>query len=108
AAFYLREINNPNIILPEVAEPEAHVWHLFVVRSSHRDALVKHLSEHGIQTQVHYPIAPHKQQAYKEFSHLSLPLTEQLQNEVLSLPMSPYLSEQERSVVVDAVNSFEV
>ncbi|TOQ82836.1 DegT/DnrJ/EryC1/StrS family aminotransferase, partial [Vibrio parahaemolyticus] len=81
---------------------------LFVVRSSNRDALVKHLSEHGVQTQVHYPIAPHKQQAYKEFSHLSLPLTEQLQNEVLSLPMSPYLSEQERNVVVDAVNSFSL
>ncbi|HCG8517440.1 TPA: DegT/DnrJ/EryC1/StrS family aminotransferase, partial [Vibrio parahaemolyticus] len=60
------------------------------------------------QTQVHYPIAPHKQKAYKEFSHLSLPLTEQLQNEVLSLPMSPYLSEQERNVVVDAVNSFSL
>ncbi|EGR3412562.1 aminotransferase, partial [Vibrio parahaemolyticus] len=70
--------------------------------------LVKHLSEHDVQTQVHYPIAPHKQQAYKEFSHLSLPLTEQLQNEVLSLPMSPYLSEQERNVVVDAVNSFSL
>ncbi|MGY5741432.1 DegT/DnrJ/EryC1/StrS family aminotransferase, partial [Vibrio antiquarius] len=68
----------------------------------------KHLSEHGIQTQVHYPIAPHKQQAYKEFSHLSLPLTEQLQNEVLSLPISPYLSEDESQKVVDAINSFKV
>ncbi|MGY5706979.1 DegT/DnrJ/EryC1/StrS family aminotransferase, partial [Vibrio antiquarius] len=68
----------------------------------------KHLSEHGIQTQVHYPIAPHKQQAYKEFSHLLLPLTEQLQNEVLSLPMSPYLSEDESQKVVDAINSFKV
>ncbi|HHX8306336.1 TPA: DegT/DnrJ/EryC1/StrS family aminotransferase, partial [Vibrio diabolicus] len=56
----------------------------------------------------HYPIAPHKQQAYKEFSHLSLPLTEQLQNEVLSLPMSPYLSEDESQKVVDAINSFKV
>ncbi|EPM5661075.1 DegT/DnrJ/EryC1/StrS family aminotransferase, partial [Vibrio alginolyticus] len=55
----------------------------------------------------HYPIAPHKQQAYKEFSHLSLPLTEQLQNEVLSLPMSPYLSEQERTAVVEAINNFK-
>ncbi|MFH4691397.1 DegT/DnrJ/EryC1/StrS family aminotransferase [Vibrio alginolyticus] len=107
AEFYLREINNPDIILPEVAESEAHVWHLFVVRTSHRDALVEHLSEFGIQTQVHYPIAPHKQQAYKEFNHLSLPLTEQLQNEVLSLPMSPYLTEQERKNVVNAVNKFK-
>ncbi|MGI3039968.1 DegT/DnrJ/EryC1/StrS family aminotransferase, partial [Vibrio diabolicus] len=54
------------------------------------------------------PIAPHKQQAYKEFSHLLLPLTEQLQNEVLSLPMSPYLSEDESQKVVDAINSFKV
>ncbi|MGY5740244.1 DegT/DnrJ/EryC1/StrS family aminotransferase, partial [Vibrio antiquarius] len=68
----------------------------------------KHLSEHGIQTQVHYPIAPHKQQAYKEFSHLLLPLTEQLQNEVLSLPMSPYLSEDESRAVVAAINSFSL
>jgi dTDP-4-amino-4,6-dideoxygalactose transaminase len=108
AEFYLREISNPNIILPEVADPEAHVWHLFVVRTSHRDALVEHLSDFGIQTQVHYPIAPHKQQAYKEFSHLSLPLTELLQNEVLSLPMSPYLSEDESQKVIDAINSFKV
>ncbi|NNN90810.1 aminotransferase, partial [Vibrio sp. 2-2(9)] len=63
---------------------------------------------HGIQTQVHYPIAPHKQQAYKEFGHLSLALTEQLQNEVLSLPMSSYLSEDESQEVVDAINSFKV
>ncbi|MGI3039864.1 DegT/DnrJ/EryC1/StrS family aminotransferase, partial [Vibrio diabolicus] len=54
------------------------------------------------------PIAPHKQQAYKEFSHLLLPLTEQLQNEVLSLPMSPYLSEDESRAVVAAINSFSL
>lgn len=108
ADYYLNNISNPVIVLPEVAEKQAHVWHLFVVRTSHRDALVEHLTKCGVQTQVHYPIAPHKQQAYQEFNHLSLPLTEQLQNEVLSLPMSPYLSEQERIKVVDAVNSFKV
>lgn len=108
ADYYLREISNPLIGLPCVANKEAHVWHLFVVRCKHRDALAKHLSDQGIQTQVHYPIAPHKQQAYSEFNHLSLPLTEQLQNEVLSLPMSPYLNENERVHVVNAVNSFKV
>lgn len=120
AAMYCDGINNPHIVLPVDADAfalqhspltiqhyKSHVWHLFVVRTSHRDALVKHISVHGIQTQVHYPIAPHKQQAYKEFSHLSLPLTEQLQNEVLSLPMSPYLSEQEITTVVEAINSFK-
>lgn len=108
AEYYLNEIRNPLVMLPEMAAKDAHVWHLFVVRTSYRDALVKHLLDQGIQTQVHYPIAPHKQQAYKEFSHLSLPLTEQLQDEVLSLPMSPYLSDKERQEVVQAVNSFKV
>ncbi|MGI9946635.1 DegT/DnrJ/EryC1/StrS family aminotransferase [Vibrio hyugaensis] len=108
AVFYQREISNPHITLPKVAKPQSHVWHLFVVRTSSRDALVEHLTECGVQTQVHYPIAPHKQQAYSELNHLCLPLTEQLQDEVLSLPMSPYLSEQERSKVVDAINSFKV
>ncbi|HBC3535311.1 TPA: DegT/DnrJ/EryC1/StrS family aminotransferase [Vibrio vulnificus] len=108
AEYYLNEIRNPLVMLPEMAAKDAHVWHLFVVRTSYRDALVKHLLDQGIQTQVHYPIAPHKQQAYKEFSHLSLPLTEQLQDEVLSLPMSPYFSDKERQEVVDAINSFKV
>ncbi|MEZ9345014.1 DegT/DnrJ/EryC1/StrS family aminotransferase [Vibrio cyclitrophicus] len=108
ADFYLREIRNPLVILPEVTESLAHAWHLFVVRTSNREALVEHLTRCGIQTQVHYPIAPHKQQAYSEFNHLHLPLTEQLQNEVLSLPMSPYLSEQERQAVVVAINSFSI
>lgn len=108
AEFYLREINNPYVTLPKVMEPLAHVWHLFVVRTPNREALVEHLTECGIQTQVHYPIAPHKQQAYAELNHLHLPLTEQLQEEVLSLPMSPYLSEQERRAVVAAINSFSL
>ncbi|NOI72289.1 DegT/DnrJ/EryC1/StrS family aminotransferase [Vibrio owensii] len=108
AEFYLREINNPYVTLPEVTEPLAHVWHLFVVRTPNREALVEHLTKCGIQTQVHYPIAPHKQQAYAELNHLHLPLTEQLQEEVLSLPMSPYLNEQERRAVVAAINSFSL
>lgn len=107
AEFYLREIDNSYVTLPEVTEPLAHVWHLFVVRTPHREALVEHLTECGIQTQVHYPIAPHKQQAYSELNHLCLPMTEQLQEEVLSLPMSPYLTEQERTAVVEAINSFK-
>lgn len=108
ADYYIKNISNPAIVLPEVPEKEAHVWHLFVVRTAHRDALIEHLTKCGVQPQVHYPIAPHKQQAYQEFNHLSLPLTEQLQNEVLSLPMSPYLDDKERETVVSAINSFKV
>ncbi|KQB01577.1 aminotransferase [Vibrio metoecus] len=107
AAFYLREINNPNIILPEVRSIQSHVWHLFVVRTSKREALVEHLAKYGVQTQVHYPIAPHKQKAYSELNYLSLPLTEKLQNEVLSLPMSPDLSREEGAMVVEAINTFK-
>lgn len=108
ADFYLRDISNPYITLPEITESKAHVWHLFVVRTPYRKELIEHLIEHGVQTQVHYPIAPHKQQAYKKFNHLSLPLTEQLQDEVLSLPISPYLSKKEYKHVVDTVNMFTV
>lgn len=108
ANHYLRGINNSLVEVPKLNVDGEHVWHLFVVRCAHRDALIKHLVEHDIQTLVHYPIAPHKQQAYSEFNHLSFPLTEKLQDEVLSLPMSPCLSEQECQKVIDAINSFKV
>ncbi|HDM8197007.1 TPA: DegT/DnrJ/EryC1/StrS family aminotransferase [Vibrio harveyi] len=108
AEFYLSNMTNPLIELPLIDEPESHVWHLFVIRTKYRDELVAHLADNGIQTQVHYPIAPHKQQAYKQYNHLVLPITEKLQTEVLSLPMSPCLTDEEKALVVDAINSFQI
>ncbi len=109
AGFYLRNISNPAIVLPKVLDgDESHVWHLFVVRTKQRDALAKHLSDAGINTAIHYPVAPHRQQCYQDLlGHLNLPVTEALHSDVLSLPMSPVLTEDQAQRVVDAVNSFE-
>lgn len=108
ADFYLKNIRNPHIVLPELTNQASHVWHLFVVRTKQRSSLAKHLLENGVQTQIHYPITPHKQQAYKEYQHTSLPMAELLKDEVISIPISPYISKEEQKTVVDAMNSFSV
>lgn len=113
AQQYLQGIDNPLIKLPvvdagSVLDFHQHAWHLFVIRSEHREALQKHLSDNGVQTLIHYPIPPHKQQAYAEWNTLSFPLTERLHEEVLSLPMGPTLSGEEAEQVVAACNSFSV
>ncbi|GAA3607220.1 DegT/DnrJ/EryC1/StrS family aminotransferase [Flavivirga amylovorans] len=106
ANYYLKHINNPDIILPEVLNQNSHVWHLFVIRTSKREKLQKYLNEHGVQTLIHYPIPPHKQQAYMEFSHLSLPTTEKIHKEVLSLPISAVLSESELEKITKTINLY--
>lgn len=105
AQAYLEGINNPYITLPNQAG-DAHVWHVFVVRCEQRDALQEHLANHGIQTLIHYPIPPHKQQAYKEWNDLSYPVSEQIHDQVLSLPMGPTLSLNEVASIVNICNSF--
>lgn len=108
ADFYRESISHPSIVLPHVADYGSHVWHLFVVRTTARAALVAHLNAHDIQTVIHYPIPPHRQDAYREMSGVSLPLTEKLHGEVLSLPMGPVLTQSQRELVAMHVNSFEV
>ena len=110
ASLYLNGIKNPLIQLP-LKEVNAesylqHVWHLFVIRSNQREALQQYLLNHGVQTLIHYPIPPHKQQAYKEWNNLSYPLTEKIHQQVLSLPMSPTLSFDEAKKIIDLCNSF--
>ena len=82
-----------------------NVYHIFPVLTPHRDALQQHLTAHGIQTLIHYPIPPHKQECYREWNHLSFPITEQISAQELSLPMSPVLTDAEVEAVVKAVNS---
>lgn len=106
AQRYRAGIRHPRIQLPRVAREEAHVWHLFVVRCAQRDALQNHLQAQGIQTQVHYPVAPHRQPAYASLRHLHLPLTERLHEDVLSLPLGPTLSEADADRVIAACQSF--
>ena len=106
AKFYLENLKNPAIILPEVLNERAHVWHLFVIRSLKRDDLQKFMNDNDIQTLIHYPIPPHKQEAYAAFNELSFPITEQIHNEVLSLPMSSIMTNEEIEMVVNVVNKF--
>lgn len=112
ANIYLQGITNPLITLPlddtDAENYTQHVWHLFVVRTPHREALQKYLVENGVQTLIHYPIPPHKQQAYKEWNNLSYPISEKIHNEVISLPMSPTLGIEEANQVVTICNNFEV
>lgn len=107
AKRYISEINNPKIILPENPNNGLeHVWHIFVVRTAERDKLQYYLADNNIQTLIHYPIPPHKQEAYKEWNNLSFPITEQIHREVLSLPISPVMSSEEVKIVVEFINKY--
>lgn len=107
AKRYIAEIKNPNIILPENPESEAeHVWHLFVIRTTERERLQNYLTENGVQTLIHYPIPPHQQEAYKEWNDLSFPITEKIHEEVLSLPISPVMREEEVIKIITILNNY--
>lgn len=106
ARYYIENIKHPDIILPHVSDWNSHVFHIFIIRCKQRDKLLSYLSEQGIQTLIHYPIPPHKQKAYKEWNTLSLPISEQIHNEVLSLPISPVMSNDDISKVIKTVNDF--
>lgn len=112
AETYLSQIKNPLIQLPlnniQATTYTQHVWHLFVIRTDHREALQQFLLEAGVQTLIHYPIPPHKQQAYKEWNDLSFPISEQIHNQVMSLPIGPTLSLQDAEKIVELCNAFKV
>ena len=106
ANAYFSEINNEKIILPGCKELKDHVFHLFVIRTKNREELQKYLSNNGIQTLIHYPVAPHKQQAMKDWNSLSFPITEKIHEEVLSLPMSPVMTDDEVNKVIQILNNY--
>jgi len=106
ANYYLQNIKNENIILPVVRAEDNHVWHLFVIRTSKRDELQKYLLDNGIQTLIHYPIPPHKQNAYKEWNNESYPISEQIHTEVLSLPISGVQNLENTKNIVEKLNEF--
>lgn len=107
ARYYIEHINHPDIILPRVENWDRHVFHIFPVRTSRRDELQKYLTENGIQTNIHYPIPPHKQECYREWNSMSSPITEKIHREELSLPMSPVMTEEELAKVVDVLNAWK-
>ena len=106
ANYYLEHVNNPLIVLPKLLNQEQHVWHLFVVRTANRSEFQQYLTDNGIQTLIHYPVPPHKQEAYMAYNNLSFPITEQIQNELLSLPLSGVIDFKEIENVLKAINAY--
>lgn len=107
AAKYMEGIRNPEVILPQVPVKEAHVFHIFPIRTKKRDELQKYLSDNGVQTIIHYPIPPHRQECYREWNGMSFPVTETIHAEELSLPISPVMEDDEVERVIDLINAWK-
>lgn len=109
ARLYDEGITNPLITTPATpTDAGENVYHIYPVRCPDRDALKEHLASNGIQTIIHYPIPPHKQQAYKEWNNRTYKISERIHREILSLPISPTMTDGEARRVTDALNSFSV
>ena len=103
---YLGGIKYPKIRLPQIKDCNGHVFHIFTIFSDQRDSLQKYLTEKGIGTNIHYPIPPHKQECYKDWNDMNLPVTEKIHETELSIPMSPCLTDAEVQYVIDALNAW--
>ena len=108
ATYYIENIKHPDIILPIVEDWDAHVFHLFPILTPKRDKLQEYLKENGVQTLIHYPIPPHKQQAYQDWNGLSFPITEKIHAQELSLPMSPIINPFDIAEVCQLINNYQV
>ena len=107
AERYNAEISNPKINLPLLPiNRNEHAWHLYVIQVADRELFQQYLAEKGVQTIIHYPIPPHKQQAYKEWNILSYPISEKMHREVLSLPIYPVMTNDEISIIINAINAY--
>lgn len=106
AHYYIQHISNPAASVPSEDYWQNSVFHIFPLLSPRRDELKQYLLDNGVQTDIHYPIPPHKQQAYKEWNERSLPITERIHREELSLPISQVLTDEERERIVELINNF--
>lgn len=106
ASYYRENITNPEVILPQTYDEKAAVWHVFAVRTAERDRFQQYLSDNGVQTIIHYPTPPHKQPAYREWNHLSFPITEEIHRTIISLPISPVMTDAEVQKVTEIVNAY--
>ena len=106
ASRYISEIKNPKITLPFYSGTPDHVFHLFVVMVADREQFRTFLTEREIGTLVHYPIPPHQQKALPEFAELSFPVTEKIHREVVSIPMSPVMTNVQVEKVIQVLNSY--
>ena len=107
ADMYYKGLANPLVRLPQHVDSACNVYHLFPVFCEERDRLQQYLREQGIETLIHYPIAPHRQECYREYAHLSLPVTEEIHRTELSLPIGPTMTLKETWEVVNAINNFK-
>ena len=108
AQRYINNIDNPHVTLPVADNGGNHVYHIFAITSQLRDKLQQHLLREGIETLIHYPIPPHKQEALREYLHLTLPITEKIHASCLSLPCHQAMSDNEVEMIIDAVNRFTI
>lgn len=106
ARHYIAHINHGKVILPKVNDWNAHVFHLFPIRTPLRDKLQQYLKENGVETVIHYPIPPHKQECYAKWNALSYPITEKIHTEELSLPISPVMEIEEVQKIVELINNW--
>lgn len=106
AKRYLNEIKNDKIVLPYWDLSDNHVFHLFVIRTQNRNELQQFLTENCIETLIHYPVAPHQQKALSHWNHLSFPITKKIHEEVISLPMSPIMTDDEVTTIIAALNNY--
>ena len=107
AKLYINGINNPLIKLPDTLPEEQNVFHLFPILCERRNELQEYLKEKGIGTVIHYPIPSHKQECYKEWNNISLPITEQIAKHELSLPIGPTISIEETKLIISVLNMFK-
>ena len=106
AKKYISNIKNKKIKLPEWDGSDNHVFHLFVVRVANRTDFIDYLNKNEIGSLIHYPIPPHKQEAFSDYAHLSFPITEKIHKEVVSIPISPVLSEEDIDKVISFLNKY--
>lgn len=106
AAYYYEHIKNPLITLPSRIPDENNVYHQFPIFCENRNDLQEYLKANGIQTLIHYPIPPHKQECYKEWNNSSYPITEKIHAQELSIPMNQIVSHEEAKVVISALNKY--
>ena len=106
ALYYIKNISNPYVCVPSESYWRESVFHIFPLMTSQRDRLQSYLKENGVQTDIHYPIPPHLQRAYSQWGRPSLPVTERIHREELSLPVSQVLTEEECKEVTRLINDF--
>ena len=106
AKRYISEITNPLIAMPFVTDFEAHVFHIFPVRVENRADFQNYLMQHDIQTLIHYPIPPHKQEAMQEFHESQFPISELIHQQIVSIPLNPSLTVEEQDFIIEKINGF--